>query len=61
MNHNNSSNNNSNNNNNDSMRADPPTPAKGNTPVREISPSRGEGAGSTNLSTSLSQLPRPMP
>ena len=25
------------------MRADPPTPAKGNTPVREISPSRGEG------------------
>ena len=23
--------------------ADPPTPAKGNTPAREISPSRGEG------------------
>ena len=32
-----------NNNNNDSVRADPPTPAKGSTPAREVSPSRGEG------------------
>ena len=31
------------NNNHDSVRADPPTPAKGSTPAREVSPSRGEG------------------
>ena len=36
------------------MRADPPTPAKGNTPVREISPLRGRG-----LDQLTSALPYP--
>ena len=46
--------NNNSNNNSDSMRADPPTPAKGNTPAREISPLGGRG-----LDPLTSALPYP--
>ena len=39
------------------MRADPPTPAKGNTPAREISPFRGKGLANDPQHFPIPDLP----